>query len=178
MPRREPENKVFLLKNMPRGRGLSALAEAYPQADLPAMEAYGAMMETASEILCAVNRALHREGISQARFRLLLVLRRSGQEGIHPMDLAEILGVERATVTGLLKGVERAGLALRRPCREDRRAVVVALTAKGRRLIDSVAPGRLARISALMGGLSAPEKKEFTRLLDAVRERIPEFRKI
>lgn len=172
------QNKKFLLKNMPRGRRLAGLAGAYPQADLPAMEVFGALMETASEILCAVNRALDREGLSQARFRLLLQLRRAGPGGLHPMQLAEALGVERATITGLLNGVELAGLARRRPCAEDRRSVMVELTPAGRRLIDAITPGRLARISALMGGLSPAEKREFTRLLDKVREKIPAFRKI
>ena len=172
------DRKHFLLKNLPRGNKLDGLAKAYPQADLKAVEVFSALIGLSSEILCAINSVLARSKVSQARFRLLLHLRRSGKNGSHPMNLAKALGVGRATVTGLVDGIEQAGLARRLPCDEDRRSIMVALTPKGEKLIDSLAPDRLKRVSALMGGLSGPEKKEFTRLLDKVSANMPAFRKI
>ncbi|HNW44901.1 MAG TPA: MarR family transcriptional regulator [Elusimicrobiales bacterium] len=168
----------FLLKNMPRGSKLDSLAAVYPQADLKAMEIFSALLETSSDILSAINSALARVGVSQARFRLLLHLRRAGKEGLHPMDLAVALGVGRATVTGLVDGVERAGLACRLPCSSDRRSIMVALTPEGVTLIDSIAPGRLRRVAGLMEGFSSAEKTELARLLDKVKINIPAFRKI
>lgn len=170
--------KRFLLKNMPRGSRLESLAALYPQADMSSVEAFSALIETAAEILSGINSALARKGVSQARFRMMLQLRRAGHAGLHPRDLAEALGVERATVTGLVDGAEKAGLARRMPCPEDRRAVMVSLTPGGVRLIDSLAPERLSRVSALMGGLAGREKKELVRLLDAVKARLPDFRRI
>jgi len=172
------ERKKFLLKNMPRGSRLESLAAVYPQTDLRAMEVFFTLLETASEILSAVHSALARKGVSQARFRLLLQLRRAGKSGLHPMDLAQALGVERATVTGLVDGIEKAGLARRLPCAEDRRSIRVALTRKGETLIDSVAPERLKKASNLMGGLSGAEKRDLMRLLDKVKGKLPEFRKL
>lgn len=171
-------HKKFLLKNMPRGSRLESLAAVYPQADMPAMEVFSALLETSAEILSAVNSALSRKGITQARFRLLVQLRRAGPAGLHPMDLAGALGVERATVTGLVDGIEEAGLARRVPCPEDRRSIMVALTPEGLRLIDSIAPQRLAKVAGLMGGLTSAKKKELVRLLDAIKDRLPDFRKI
>ena len=171
------EKKAFLLKNMPRGSRLARLGAFYPDLDVPAMEVFGALLETAAEILSGVNRSLSRKGLSQARFRVLLHLRGAGQAGLHPMDIAEALGVERATVTGLVDGIEKAGLARRLPCPGDRRAIMVALTPAGVRLADSVAPARQRKISGLLAGLSAAEKKELVRLLDKVKARLPDFRK-
>jgi DNA-binding MarR family transcriptional regulator len=168
----------FLLKNMPRGSRLAGLAAVYPETDVAAMEVFGALLEISSELLSAINSALAKYGVTQARFRLLLHLRRAGAEGLHPADLARALGVERATVTGLVDGAEKAGLARRRPCAGDRRAVMVLLTRKGRILIDSLAPFRLRRVSALMSGLSSGEKSEFLRLADKITAGLPAFRKI
>ena len=95
-----------------------------------------------------------------------------------PDESCQVAGVGRATITGLVDGLEEAGLARRLPCAEDRRSIMVALTPKGIRLIDSLAPARLKRVSELMGGLTAAEKKEFTRLLDKVSANMPAFRKI
>ena len=172
------DRKEFLLNNLPRGNNLDGLASVYPQADIKAVEVFSALIGLSGEILCAINSALARNGISQARFRLLLHVRRAGKNGVHPMNLALSLGVGRATITGLVDGLEEAGLARRLPCAEDRRSIVVALTPKGTRLIDSLAPERLKRVSQLMSGLSSAEKKEFTRLLDKVNANMPAFRKI
>lgn len=172
-----PKNE-FLLENLPRGSRLAGLAAVYPQADLGAMEVFSALVGLSSGILSGINAGLAKYGISQARFRLLLHLRRAGDAGAHPAALAESLGVNRATVTGLLDCAERAGLALRRPCSEDRRGVTVTLTPRGRRLIDSVAPERLRKTAALMAGLSAREKAELTRLLDKIGAGLTEFGKI
>lgn len=172
------DRKHFLLKNLPRGSRLDGLASVYPQADLKAVEVFSALIGLSSEILCAINSALARSKVSQARFRLLLQLRRAGRSGLHPMNLAAVLGVGRATVTGLVDGIEKAGLARRLPCAMDRRSIMVALTPKGEKLIDSLAPDRMKRVSELMGGLSGAEKKEFTRLLDKVSANLPAFRKI
>jgi len=172
------DRKLFLLKNMPRGARLASLAAVYPQTDPKAMEVYSALLETSSDILSTINSSLAREGISQARFRLLLHLRRAGRDGLHPMNIAAGLGVGRATVTGLVDGIEKAGLARRLPCSDDRRSIMVALTPKGLRKIDSIAPRRLLRVSELMGGLSTAEKTELTRLLDKVNANLPAFKKI
>jgi DNA-binding MarR family transcriptional regulator len=172
------DKQKFLLKNMPRGTLLAKLAEVYPDADPAAMDVFGALLEISSEILSAVNSALAKDGITQARFRLLLHLRRAGKGGLHPMDLAKALGVGRASVTGLVDGAEKAGLARRSPCGDDRRAIMVLLTPDGRRLVDSLAPERLRKISLLMNGLSGKKLAELSRLLDTIKANLPAFRKI
>ncbi|MDA8242647.1 MAG: MarR family transcriptional regulator [Elusimicrobia bacterium] len=176
--RRQEDRKKLLLRNMPRGARLSGLAAFYPDTDPGAMEAYGALLEISSEILAASNSALARRGMSQARFRLMLHLHRAGAGGLHPMDLASALGVERATVTGLVDGIEKDGLARRLPCRGDRRSILVALTPKGTRLMNGLAPERLRGVSLLMSALSAAEKKELVRLLDKVGGKLAAFAKI
>ncbi len=168
----------FLLKNMTRGPGLKGLAAIYPETDASAMEAFSALLGASVEILAAINSALAVRGLSQARFRLLLRLRQAGRRGLHPCELAEELGIERASVTSLLDGIEREGFAKRLPFKGDRRSIMVALTPKGTRLIDSLAPVRLRKVAGLMSCLSIAERKALVRLLDRIHTNIPDFRKI
>ena len=168
----------FLLKNMPRGTGLDSLSAVYPETDASAMEVFSTLLSISAELLTAVNFTLARDGISQARFRLLLRLRQAGRRGLHPRELAEKLGIERASVTGLIDGIERKGLAKRLPCEDDRRSIMVALTARGARLVDSLAPGRLRRVAKLMSCLSEADRKTLVNFLDRINSNIPAFRKI
>ena len=105
-------------------------------------------------------------------------MRQAGSAGLHPCELAEKLGIVRASVTGLVDGIEREGLAKRLPFEGDRRSIMILLTPKGTRFIDSLAPGRLRRIAELMSCLSATERKTLTSLLDRINSNIPAFRKI
>ncbi len=168
----------FLLKNLPRGPGLAGLAALYPETDIPALEVFSALLGTSAELLCAINASLDRQGASQARFRLLLSLRRAGRNGLHPRELAENLGINRASVTSLVDGIEREGLAKRLPFKGDRRSIMVALTPKGERFIDSIAPGRLRRLAELMSCLSKREKQALAALLDKINGNMHAFRKI
>ncbi len=168
----------FLLKNMPRGAGLAGYAAIYPETDTSAMEVFSALLGTSAELLSAINSALAKKGTSQARFRLLLQLRRAGPGGLHPSGLAENLGINRASVTSLVDGIEREGLAKRLACEGDRRAIMVALTPKGARFIDSIAPGRLRRVSELMRCLSEAERKTLAGFLDKIISNLPAFKKI
>ena len=169
--------KKFLLKNMARGPGLKGLAAIYPETDTSAMEVFSTLMGVSAELISAIKSALARHGITQARFRLLLSLRRAGRRGLHPRELAENLRIERASVTSLLDGIERKGLAKRQPFEGDRRSIMVALTPKGIHFIDSLAPVRLRRIAKLMSCLSVRERKRLVRFLDRINSNIPAFGK-
>jgi DNA-binding MarR family transcriptional regulator len=67
------------------------------------------------------------------------VLRWISKEGKANMStLAETLGVRRQTVTPIGDSLERAGLIRRIRPAEDRREVILVLTPKGTRLLDSI----------------------------------------
>jgi DNA-binding MarR family transcriptional regulator len=87
-----------------------------------------------------------------------------------PTELAEILVRSSGGVTQILDRLERAGLVARAPDPDDRRKVVVELTAEGLRTADD-ANGTYARErEQLLEGLSGDEIDELdaavTRLLD------------
>lgn len=50
-------------------------------------------------------------------------------------QLAEVCGLDKTTMVVLMDKLERAGLAVRKPSSEDRRARIISVTQKGRRLV-------------------------------------------
>jgi DNA-binding MarR family transcriptional regulator len=82
-------------------------------------------------------------------------------------ELTGLLNVERSTMTGLVDRVERRALVKRAPDPSDRRAIQIALTAKGRRLAMKSYEAVTAKVDALTGGL-APSSA--TRLMKIVAD--------
>ncbi|WP_031072801.1 MarR family winged helix-turn-helix transcriptional regulator [Streptomyces sp. NRRL WC-3742] len=136
---------------------------ADPQAILVAarLMAAGARVGQAGEV------HFGRFGLSTGRYRLLADLEDHGGEK-SPSQLAASLGVSRATVTGLVDGLEREGLVARRPSTEDGRGNVVILTARGADRLRELAPEHFARMQAMVGGLSVEERTTFLDLLGRV----------
>jgi DNA-binding MarR family transcriptional regulator len=65
-------------------------------------------------------------------------------------ELAEIEGVAQPSMTTLVTGLERSGLAERRPSPDDGRVVLVALTAKGQDYLAARRRARAARLAELI----------------------------
>jgi DNA-binding MarR family transcriptional regulator len=76
-------------------------------------------------------------------------------------------------MTGLLDGLERERLLKRHPDREDRRMLLVELTARGRKVLDGILPDYYRRIAALMGHLTEAEKHLMVELIGKVSAGIP-----
>lgn len=100
---------------------------------------------------------------------MLLFLLDVAPDGLAPNALAEQAGVTRATVTGLLDGLEREGLIERHANAEDRRALCIRLTSKGKQLASTVIDQHGRWIAGLFGNLSAHERKQLAALLEKVR---------
>jgi MarR family 2-MHQ and catechol resistance regulon transcriptional repressor len=80
-----------------------------------------------------------------------------------PMSLSDIAGKILTTggnLTMVLGNLERIGLAHRQKCAEDRRVLIVVLTAKGKALIRKLFPEHAAAITDFMGALSPAEQEQ------------------
>ncbi|MER8184910.1 MarR family transcriptional regulator [Kitasatospora sp. NPDC094015] len=134
-----------------------------PQAVLVAVRliSAGARVGRAAEV------HFSRFGLSTGRYRLLADLEGCGGEK-SPSGLAADLGVSRATVTGLVDGLERDGLVARRASVDDGRGAVVVLTARGAQRLRDMAPEHFGRLEEMVGGLSVQERTVFLDLLARV----------
>jgi DNA-binding MarR family transcriptional regulator len=90
-------------------------------------------------------------GISAPRLSVLSVLVFAGPRRIG--ELARIEQVEPPTMTRLVDGLVRDGLAIREAVPDDARAVLVRATAEGRRTLRLGRARRLERLSAALRDL-------------------------
>ena len=92
-------------------------------------------------------------GLTPALFALLNVI--GAREGAIQQELGSALGIDRSTMVSLIDQLEGAGLARRRPSATDRRAREIAITPKGRRLLQR-ARGLLSQVEdEVLAGLTA-----------------------
>jgi DNA-binding MarR family transcriptional regulator len=98
-------------------------------------------------------------------YEVLAAIRRKGNRGVTPTQLASSALVTTAGMTGRLDRLESAGLIVRKAHREDRRSVQVTVTPRGERVADTVFWASLAASSRLLGVLTDEETSELGRTL-------------
>jgi MarR family transcriptional regulator, organic hydroperoxide resistance regulator len=103
----------------------------------------------------------------------VLMLRGLAQFGEMPATRwAEIIGGSPSTASGLLDGLESAGLVHRARATEDRRQVLVTLTPRGRQAIAKSARSRRRHWKAVCRGIPKTELASAAATLDRIAERL------
>lgn len=153
---------------------MERLSGRYPEMDLTAVEALSSLLRVAAMILNATDEQLARHKTSRGKISLLFFLNRDPDVPVTPSDLADGIGVTRATITGLLDGLEKDGL-VKRGEGDDARSIKVRLTLKGRKLLDSLLPDRYKRVRALMKELGDGERAALQKLLEKVEKGLPAY---
>jgi DNA-binding MarR family transcriptional regulator len=82
--------------------------------------------------------------------------------------LADFLGIDRSSVSGLIDRAERRGLVARQTSAEDARVTTVELTAAGTELGGQIAATVNARVEQLLAGLPASERPGLVRLAESI----------
>jgi DNA-binding MarR family transcriptional regulator len=160
----------------PDQQALLELANRYPEFDLASVETCLAFLDTTADVYEALDAHFARYGLSMGKFTLLMQLLQAPEQGLTPSDFAERAGVTRATITGLLDGLEREGWVRRQPYPSDRRMLSVQLTDKGQQLLSQMLPDHFCRTTGLMANLTATEKKTLVQLLAKVQTGTPAMR--
>lgn len=166
---------MFYLRDLPDDKTLREFAERYKDMDPLAVKACISLARTASDLLTGFETMLTRHGLSQGRFLTLIVLNRKPDEPLGPSELAEKVGVTRATMTGLLDGLHAEELVAREAYGDDRRRISVRLTVKGRSVLERVLPDYYRRTSRVMGSLTEEERLHLLRLLAKVNNGLSAF---
>lgn len=136
------------------------------------------LLRAGDEGFRVMDEHLSRHQISHGRFTVLLLLldkSRNCPRAHTPAELAEMAGVTRATMTGLIDTLERDGLVTRTPDPNDRRMMSVSLTSHGQSRLEGILPGHFKRMTALMNLLDESERKTLVRLLTKILESAAEL---
>src|SRR6185369_404176 len=105
-------------------------------------------------------RTAERHGLPAAQARLLCMLATGPRR---MSELAGLLGIERAALTGLADRAERRGLVARTAVPDDRRAVSVALTPEGREVAGAFYRDVSTSLGELTDVLPPDERERFRR---------------
>ena len=95
-----------------------------------------------------------------------------GRDAPMPSAIAAHLGVTRATITGLLDGLERDGYIKRRHNAVDRRSLVIGLTERAHEFMDEFIPASDCCMDALRDALSDSERATLRRLLAKIEVKL------
>jgi len=107
------------------------------------------------------------EGLTLPQFDVLGQLHRR-REGMTPGELTRALLVTAGNVTGIVSRLVAMELAERHPVPEDRRAVRVRLTPRGRRLMRRAIPRHRRDVATLLSGISPADLGRLRDLLGHV----------
>jgi DNA-binding MarR family transcriptional regulator len=117
--------------------------------------------------MAEINKIGARNDLSLSLIRVLGIL---WDRRPRMTELADYLGLEKQTMSGLIARAEKRGLVARAPNEEDGRATDVFLTSAGARLVKRLhVQGRQA-LAPLVEPLSAPDQKQLQELLQRMLE--------
>lgn len=134
-------------------------------------------MRVATDLSIALDECLSRHGLLQGRWWVLILLMREENLISTPSALAEKAGVTRATMTGLIDGLERDGLVERLLDSQDRRSVSIRLTTAGQVKLDQVMPDYYGRLRNCMADLDESRREQLHLILDQINGNIEAFTK-
>lgn len=122
-----------------------------------------ALVQLSFEVTAVLTRIGSAHDLSLTQLRVLGIIR-----GRRPRmsDLADYMGLERSTMSGLVARAEVRGLVVRAPSADDARAIEVMLTPAGVRLGEQIHAEAVAALNPLTAGLTQRERAQLQRLLE------------
>ena len=123
-----------------------------------------ALARTAKAASAAFDSAMAEAGGSLPIWLVLVSLKT--ERGASQREMAESMGIQGATLTHHLNGMEAAGLVTRRRDPENRRVHIVELTESGQRLFERLRTVAVDFDTRLRSGLTRQELDEFVRVLE------------
>lgn len=135
-------------------------------ADLDAMAVFGRLGRLTALAGRAIDSVFEAQGLNTGEFDVLAALRREGEPfSLTPGALARTLMLSPAGMTNRVDRLVARDLVERRADPDDRRSLLVVLTATGRELVDAAVTEHVANEVRLLAGLTATERRSLDRLV-------------
>ncbi len=121
--------------------------------------------------MAVLTRLSAEHDLSLTQLRVLAILR---DRRVRMSTLADHLGLERSTLSGLVDRAERRNLLQRAPNRTDGRAVDVLLTTKGARLARRLGAEVQRSLAPMTASLTPAEQRRLRTLLERLLDPQPD----
>ncbi|MFF4773841.1 MarR family winged helix-turn-helix transcriptional regulator [Microtetraspora fusca] len=147
-------------------RLVAAWRQERPDLDVSPLEVLSRVSRLSRHLDRARRAAFAEHDLESWEFDVLTALRRSGKPyELSPGALLRATLVTSGTMTNRIDRLAASGLVTRHPDPEDRRGVLVRLTALGRERVDAAFAGLLRRERELLAGLGEREQRTLAALL-------------
>ena len=130
--------------------------------EMIALSTYVKLMRAAESITARIHKKLASAGLTLSQFAVLEALYHLGP--LHQREIGQKLLRSSGNITMVIDNLEKRGYVKRERKKEDRRFMMVRLTAEGSDLISKVFPPHAAVIAREMSVLSAREQKTLAQL--------------
>lgn len=117
------------MDSLPRGPRLAPLLEE---------DVFVGLQRTADWLLQGIEQLLKTQGLSQAQYNVLRILRGAGPRGLSCREIGERMITRDPDMTRLLDRMEERGLVARERQQIDRRVVTTRVTPAGLKLLKSL----------------------------------------
>lgn len=132
------------------------------QSPSPSAGLADALVTTSFATMAVINKLAAENDLSLSMIRVLGIL---WDRRPRMTELADYLGLEKQTMSGLIARAEKRGLVMRAPNEQDGRATDVFLTSDGIRLVKQIHSQGKQALAPLMAGLSPEEQQQLQQLL-------------
>jgi DNA-binding MarR family transcriptional regulator len=126
-----------------------------------------ALVRTSFVTMAVLNRVGAEHDLSLTQLRVLAILR---DRRVKMSELADYLGLDKSTISGLVDRAEKRGLLQRIPNPIDGRGVDVVLSAEGMQLAERGASQVARSLSPMTSTLTRAEAHRLTTLLERMLE--------
>lgn len=145
---------------------LAQWAAERPDLDISPMGVIGRISRLSRVLESNIDQVFASYNLSRGGFDVLAALRRSGSPfRLSPTELYNSLLISSGAMTNRVDRLEERKLVVRVPDPSDRRGVLVALTPKGKRLVDTVIATHLENETRLLKHLNSLERQDLAQLL-------------
>lgn len=143
---------------IPTREALQDFAKKFPEINATSVETLILFQHTADYVQHKIFDILEQQyNVSEGKLVVMIALYQS-RRPLAPSELAEKAGVTRATISVMLRRMQRDGLVCLSGSQEDKRAKTVELTESGRAFIEELLPSHFLRIASLVSSFSEQEK--------------------
>jgi DNA-binding MarR family transcriptional regulator len=140
---------------------------AAPSAGAGQQQLIDALARASFATMAVLSRVAAEHDLSLTQLRVLAILR---DRRIRMSELADYLGLDKSTISGLVDRAQKRGLLRRAPDPADGRAVDVFLTTDGIHLAETGASEIAQSLTPMTGRLTTADKRRLTALLERLLE--------
>ena len=146
----------------------------WPDLDVSPMQTIGRVNRLSTVMARHIEKLFAEFGLERGEFDVLATLKRSGAEyRLTPTQLFNALMITSGGLTHRLKRLEKAGLIRRVPSSEDRRSLLVELTAEGHDKVIAAFQQDKALEESWLEALTPKQRKQLETLLRLLAKSVP-----